>query len=172
MKAGKDKSIKTLTPNVSLTFVGGAAPTVSNTNFEILNSGTGPHGDFINLLHTEKISVAGIQVEDLSMTSVGTAIVPLATLAKQDTGHAIDVRDMHIVSTAPVGDVVTTVAALNLGIYDLAPIDMTRVLMCSITDYSSDPSGGLNLINRGSSAWGGATSFSTDLIYVYRYPRS
>lgn len=168
MKAGQDKAIKTLTPFVGLDFTGGTPPIPTNSNYTTIGSGTTPHGDYIQLLHTEKISVAGIQVEDFSMKSVATAVVPMATMAKQETGHPIDVRDIHIVSTTPLVDQINTLAALNFGFYDSAPIDMTRVLLCSITDFASDPGGGFNLLNRGSSAWGGATSFSTDLLYVYR----
>lgn len=169
MKAGQDRSIRTLTPVEGVDFVGGAQPNLVIGNYEVLNGGSGPHGDFVELYHREKISVAGIQAEDFSMTSVATAVVPMATWFKTDTGYAMDVRDIHVISTTPLPDALNTLAALNLGNYDAAPIDMTRVLLCSITDYQSDLGGGFNLVNRGSSAWGGATSFSTDLLYVYRY---
>jgi hypothetical protein len=168
VKAGQDRSIRTFTPVDAVDFVGGAQPNLVSGNYEVIGGGSGIHGDFVQLYHREKISVAGIQAEDFSMTSVATAIVPLATWFKTDTGYPIDVRDIHVITTTPLPDALNTLTALNQGNYDASPIDMTRVLLCSITDYQSDPGGGFNLINRGSSAWGGATSFSTDLLYVYR----
>jgi hypothetical protein len=157
VKAGKDRSIRTFTPVDAVDFVGGTQPTAVIGNYEVIGGGAGPHGDFVQLYHREKISVAGIQAEDLSMTSMATAVVPMATWFKTDTGYAIDLPDE-----------LNTLTSLNLGDYENSPIDITRTLLCSITDYQSDAGGGFNLVNRGSSAWGGATSFSTDLLYVYR----
>lgn len=168
MKAGKDRSIRTFTPVDAVDFVGGTQPTAVIGNYEVIGGGAGPHGDFVQLYHREKISVAGIQAEDLSMTSMATAVVPMATWFKTDTGYAIDVRDIHVFTTTPLPDELNTLTSLNLGDYENSPIDITRTLLCSITDYQSDAGGGFNLVNRGSSAWGGATSFSTDLLYVYR----
>jgi hypothetical protein len=168
VKAGTDRSIRTFTPVDAVDFVGGTQPTAVIGNYEVIGGGTGPHGDFVQLYHREKISVAGIQAEDLSMTSMATAVVPMATWFKTDTGYAIDVRDIHVFTTTPLPDELNTLTSLNLGDYENSPIDITRTLLCSITDYQSDAGGGFNLVNRGSSAWGGATSFSTDLLYVYR----
>jgi len=169
MKAGKTKVLTEIFPATAVDFTGGTIPLQVGSAYENVGGGTGSHGDFVQLKKVAILDVAGLQANDLSMTASGTGVMPIAPYFKSNTGHAIDVRDICIVTTYPVPNTDTTVTAINIGDYYSSTIDKTRTLMCSVSDYASDPAGGFNLINRGMSAWSGASSFSTDRIYIYRY---
>lgn len=169
MKPGKTKVLTEIFPATAVDFVGGTQPTQVGGAYEVIGGGTAPHGDFVQLKKVEVLDVSGLQANDLSMTAQGTGVMPIAPYFKTDTGHPIDVRDICIVTTYPVPDTDATVTDINIGDYYRSTIDKTRTLLCSVSDYAADPAGGFNLVNRGMSAWSGASSFSTDRIYLYRY---
>jgi len=170
LKDGDVVPIRKTTDFLQVDFTAGADPTINTGEGWVLLSATsGATQEQAVCLWSDRIDLAGISAADLSMVNTGTAIQRRGVYSQGGLLENLNIIEAHVVSVSPLNLTATQWIFMLLGANGSTPITDDRILLIQGNSWKrGQQDTSYTLVNSDTFAYGAASEFSSDRLYVYR----
>lgn len=170
LKSGDVVPIRKTTDFLQVNFNAGVNPVIAfGEGWELLAALQSPTQESALCLWSDRIDLAGISAADLSMVNTGTAIQRRGVYNQGGLLENLNIIEAHVVSVSPLN---LTVAQWNfLLVFGTtnAPVTDDRILLIQGNSWKrGQQDTSYTLVNSDTFAYGAASEFSSDRLYVYR----
>jgi hypothetical protein len=171
LKDGEVVPIRKTTDALQVDFdVHPTAPVINfGEGWELLSSFSNPIQQQAVCLWSDRIDLAGISAADLSMVNTGTAIQRRGVYTQANLLENLNILEAHVVSVSPLNFTATQWVFLLAGLTSNSPITDDRILLIQGNSWKrGQQDSSYTLVNSDTFAYGAASEFSSDRLYVYR----
>ena len=170
LKDGDVVPVRKTTTAMQVDFAPGVAPAINfGEGWELLSGVTGPTQQQAVCLWSDRIDLAGITAADLSMVNTGTAIQRRGVYSQGGLLENLNIIETHVVSVSPLNLTAAQWIFLQLGLNNNTPITDDRILLIQGNSWKrGQQDTSYTLVNSDTFAYGAASEFSSDRLYVYR----
>lgn len=170
LKDGEVVPIRKTTDFLQVNFNAGSDPVIAyGEGWELLSALSNPIQEQAVCLWSDRIDLAGITAADLSMVNTGTAIQRRGVYTQAGLLENLNIIEAHVVSVSPLNLTPTQWTSLALGLNSSTPITDDRILLIQGNSWKrGQQDTSYTLVNSDTFAYGAASEFSSDRLYVYR----
>lgn len=170
LKDGDVVPIRKTTDYLQVDFNAGVNPNIAfGENWELLSATQGPTQEQAVCLWSDRIDLAGISAADLSMVNTGTAIQRRGVYVQANLLENLNILELHVVSVSPLNLSAAQWIFMFVGANNRTPISDERILLIQGNSWKrGQQDTSYTLVNSDTFAYGAASEFSTDRLYVYR----
>ncbi len=170
LKDGEIVPIRKTTDYLQVDFTAGANPVIAfGEGWELLSALQSPTQESALCLWSDRIDLAGISAADLSMVNTGTAISRRGVYTQGGLLENLNILEAHVISVSPLNLSNLEWTFLLVSGTTNAPVTDNRILLIQGNSWKrGQQDTSYTLVNSDTFAYGAASEFSSDCLYVYR----